>query len=52
MCPEKLDRLKTAALLSRCLVSLCLCGGGFAPRHLNRSAAILANRNCVRKKLR
>jgi len=27
-------------------------GGGFAPRHLSRSAAILADRNCVRKKLR
>ncbi len=28
---------ETATLLSRCLVSLNLRGGGFAPRHLNRS---------------
>ena len=29
---------ETATLLSRCLVTLNLRGGGFAPRHLNRSA--------------
>ena len=29
---------ETATLLSRCLVSLNLCGGGFAPRQLRRSA--------------
>ncbi len=28
---------ETATLLSRCLVSLNLHGGGFAPRQLNRS---------------
>ena len=28
---------ETATLLSRCLFTLSLCGGGFAPRHLNRS---------------
>ncbi len=28
---------KTAALLSRCVVSFGLCVGGFAPRQLNRS---------------
>ena len=27
---------ETATFLSRCLVSPNLCGGGFAPRHLNR----------------
>ncbi len=27
----------TATLLSRRVVSLSLCGGGFAPRHLSRS---------------
>ena len=32
---------ETATLLSRCLVSLSLCGGGFAPRHLSRSIASL-----------
>ena len=29
---------ETATLLSRCLVSLSLRGGSFAPRHLSRSA--------------
>ena len=29
---------ETATLLSRCLFTLSLCGGGFAPRHLSRSA--------------
>ena len=29
---------ETATFLSRCLVSLNLRGGGFAPRHLNRWA--------------
>jgi hypothetical protein len=29
---------ETATLLSRCLVTLNLCGGGFAPRHLSRWA--------------
>jgi hypothetical protein len=28
-----------ATLLSRCFISLSLCGGGFAPRHLNRYIA-------------
>jgi len=31
---------ETATLLSSCLFTLNLCGGGFAPRHLNRSAAL------------
>ena len=29
---------ETAAFLSRCLLSLNLCGGGFAPRQLRRWA--------------
>ncbi len=28
---------ETAAFLSRCPLNFCLCVGGFAPRHLNRS---------------
>ena len=31
---------ETATLLSRCLVSLNLRGGGFAPRHLSRSPPV------------
>jgi hypothetical protein len=32
---------ETATFLSRCVVSLCLCVIGFAPRHLNRWMASL-----------
>jgi hypothetical protein len=32
---------ETAALLSRCLFTLNLCGGGFAPRQFGRWAAII-----------
>ena len=32
---------ETATFLSRCLFTLMLHGFGFAPRHLNRSAAIV-----------
>ena len=35
---------ETATLLSRCLVSLKLCRGGFAPRQFNRSASRLSEK--------
>lgn len=36
-------RARTATLLSRYLLTLNLCGGGFRPRHLRRSASTFIN---------
>ena len=41
-------RAKQRLCLLACLVSLTLRGGGFAPRHLNRSGIVERRRRCSR----